>query len=275
MLMVFVSVGLIGLEILNIINNGLVEYEKRYLEQGSQNLSEMFIFIEGRHLLLLTVLVAALSSALGFVVFNWFVGVMLGGMGFLLPRTIINKIRERRIRTFDRQLVDALVQMSSAFRAGLTLGQAVESISNEMQPPISQEFGLFLKEVKLGVGQEEALLNLSSRVDSENLLLVVTATNVSRKLGGNLAEMYDTISTTIRDRFESEGKVRALTSMGRMQAWVVGSMPLVMGLAFYFMRPDLMDPMLNSTFGVVLIGFIIILEIIGMFLIRRIVDIDV
>lgn len=275
MLMVFVSVGLVGLEILNVLNRGLAEYEKRYLEQGTQNLSEMFIFIEGRQLLLLTALVAGLASMLGLVVFNWFVGLILGVAGFLLPRAIINKIRERRIRLFDRQLVDALIQMSAAFRAGLTLGQAMESITAQMPPPISQEFALFLKEVKLGVGQEEALNNLASRVNSENLLLVVTATNVSRKLGGNLAEMYDTISKTIRERFESEGKVRALTAMGRMQAWIVGLMPVVMGLAFYFMRPDLMQPMLDSAFGVILISFIGVLEVIGMFLIRRIVDIDV
>lgn len=273
--MVFVSVGLVGLEILNVLNRGLAEYEKRYLEQGTQNLSEMFIFIEGRQLLLLTILIAILSGVLGLVVFNWLIGLILAATGFLLPRTIINKIRERRIRTFDRQLVDALMQMSAAFRAGLTLGQAVESITEQMSPPISQEFALFLKEVKLGVGQEEALTNLAERVNSENLLLVVTATNVSRKLGGNLSEMYDTISTTIRERFESEGKVRALTAMGRMQAWIVGLMPVGMGVAFYFMRPDLMEPMLDSRFGVGLIAFIAVLEVIGMFLIRRIVDIDV
>jgi tight adherence protein B len=267
--------ALITLVVLGVLNRGLVEYEKRYLERSSENLTEMFIFIDGRQILLITVLSAVVLGVVGFVLFNWYVALVMTGIGFLLPFSIIKKMRERRIRLFDQQLIDGLVQMSAAFRAGLTLAQAAESVSQEMPAPLSQEFGLFIKEIKLGVQQEDALNNMAMRVKSENLDLVVSATNVSRKLGGNLAEMYDTISTTIRDRFQIEGRVHALTSMGRMQGWVVGAMPLVMGLVFNFLRPDLMEPMLDSNFGVGLIIAIIVMEVLGMLMIRRIVDIDV
>ena len=104
---------------------------------------------------------------------------------------------------------------------------------------------------------------------------MVTSTNVARKLGGNMAEMYDIISSTIRERFRLEGRIRALTAQGKLQGWVVGSMPLILGLVLNLMRPDLMEPMLNSTFGYVLIGVVIVLEVIGIWMIRRIVAIDV
>ena len=193
----------------------------------------------------------------------------------MVPFYGIKKLRERRIQKFEQQMVDSLVQMSAAFRAGLTLAQAMENIANEMPAPLSQEYKLFLKEVKLGVLQEEALQNMADRVGSNDLQLVVTATNVSKQLGGNMAEMYDIISTTIRERFRLEGRIRSLTAQGKLQGWVVGSMPLILGLVLNFMRPDLTEPMLKSTFGYVLIGVILTMELVGIWLIRRIVAIDV
>jgi tight adherence protein B len=274
-LCVFGSVVLFALVILSVVGKGLDQYEQRYLTQGSQDLTEMFLFFSSRQILLLTVAAAALLGILGFVIFNWFVALGAGVAGFLVPFVGIKKLRERRIQKFEQQMVDSLVQMSAAFRAGLTLAQAMENIANEMPAPLSQEYKLFLKEVKLGVLQEEALQNMADRVGSNDLQLVVTATNVSKQLGGNMAEMYDIISTTIRERFRLEGRIRSLTSQGKLQGWVVGAMPLILGLVLNFMRPDLMEPMLKSTFGMVLVGVIIVMELVGIWLIRRIVAIDV
>jgi tight adherence protein B len=274
-LCVFGSVFVFALVIMTIMGRGLAEYEERYLTQGAQDLTEMFLFFSPRQILLLTVAVASLMSILGYLIFNWFVAIGLGVTGFIVPFFGIKKLRERRIHLFERQLVDALVQMSAAFRAGLTLAQAMENIAEEMPKPLGQEFGLCIKELKLGVYQEEALQHMADRVSSEDLQLVVTATNISKQLGGNMAEMYDIISTTIRERFRLEGRIRSLTAQGRLQGWVVGAMPLILGLILNFMRPDLMEPMLKSTFGYVLIGVVIVLEIVGIWMIRRIVAIDV
>lgn len=274
-LCLFGAVALLGLLIIGVLVRGLREYERRYLSRGSESLGEMFIFIDGRQLSVLTIAVAAVLGLLGLVLFNWYFALLLAIAGFILPMAVIKKLRQRRIRTFDRQLIDGLVQMSAALRAGLSFPQAAEGIADEMPAPLSQEFGLYVKELKLGVSQEEALRNMAERVGSENLALVVTATNVSRQLGGNLAEMYETIATTVRDRFRIEGRVAALTAMGRMQAWVIGAMPLLMGVVFNFMRPDLMEPMLASNFGKGLVAAVIVMEALGMAMIRRIVDIDV
>ena len=134
---------------------------------------------------------------------------------------------------------------------------------------------MFVKELKLGVPQEEALVNMAERVGSEDLQLVVTATNIARQVGGNMAEMFDTISGTIRERFRLEGRIRALTAQGKLQGWVVGAMPLILGLVLNMMRPDLMEPMLHSGFGYALVGLVAVMEVVGIFLIRRIVAIEV
>jgi len=203
--------------------------------------------------------------------------VAIGGtiFGFFLPMMLVKHYRKRRIRKFNTQLVDALQAMANAFKAGLTFQQAIEHVAKEASPPLSQEFGLFVKEAKLGVPMEEALVNMAKRVGSDDLELVVTATNISRQLGGNMAEMFETLSTTIRERFRLEGKIDALTSQGKLQGWVVGAMPLILGMVLNYMRPDLMQPMLDHIFGYILVAVICVMEVLGMLIIRRIVNIDI
>jgi tight adherence protein B len=270
----FGAVSLFALVIFSIAQRGLKQYEQRYLARGVSDLSEMFYFIDGRQLLALTISIAVGLSLLGLLIFNWFVALVLFVAGFIVPFAGIRALRQRRIHKFNAQLVDALVQMSAAFRAGLSFAQAAESVSQEMPAPLRDEFGLFIKEVKLGVQQETALQNMADRVGSDDLQLAVTATNIARQLGGNMSEMYDIISATIRERFRLEGRIRSLTSQGKMQGWVVGAMPLLLGLVLNYMRPDLMKPMLKSNFGIGLVLAIIVMEVLGILMIRKIVNID-
>src|SRR5207253_1912729 len=178
-------------------------------------------------------------------------------------------------KLFNTQLTEALQQMANALRAGLTFQQAMDQIGRESPAPLRQEFGLFTKEVKLGVPLEEALVNMANRVGSDDLELVVVSTNIARQLGGNMAEMFETISTVIRERFRLEGKIDALTSQGKLQGWIVASMPAVLGMVLNSMRPDLMEPMMNHLFGYILVTVIAIMEILGILIIRRIVNIDI
>lgn len=274
LLCIFGATLLLALVVLAVIGKGLQEYETRYVSRGVSDLTEMFFFIDGRQLLMLTLAIAIAFGSIGYL-FNWFVGILMFVVGFVAPFWGIKALRQRRINKFNQQLVDALVQMSAAFRAGLSFSQAAENVSAEMPKPLGDEFSLFIKELKLGVAQEEALQNMAGRVGSEDLQLVVTATNIARKLGGNMAEMFETISTTIRERFRLEGRIQALTSQGKMQGWVVGSMPLILGLVLNLMRPDLMGPMLDSNFGIALIAAVAVMEVLGILLIRKIVAIDV
>jgi tight adherence protein B len=187
----------------------------------------------------------------------------------------VKHYKTKRVKMFNNQLVDSLQAMSNALKAGLTFQQAMEQISKESFPPLQQEFGLFIKELKLGVPPDEGLLNMAKRVGSDDLDLVATATNIARQLGGNMAEMYETLANTIRERFRLEGKIDALTAQGKLQGWVVSAMPLILGVVLNYMRPDLMQPMLDHIFGYVLVFTIMIMEIMGVLIIRRITNIDI
>jgi len=274
-LFTFIAVFILVVVVSAIISRGLEQYEDRYASKGTQTLEGMFMFVTPRQILVLSLALGCIFFLLGLAAMNFVAGLILGTVGFVTPMAGIRHLRKKRIQKFDRQLVDALVQMAAAFKAGLTLSQAAENIAREMPAPIGQEFDLFVKEIKLGVTVEEALENMSYRVGSEDLELVVISTNVSRQLGGNMAEMYDIIASTIRERFRLEGKIQSLVAQGKMQAWVVASMPLILGLVLNHCRPDLMQPMLHHRFGYILIGCIILMEIMGIWLIRQIVTIDV
>ncbi len=275
LLLVTGSVFFFSLVIFGVLSKAYEQYQERYVVKSMNDLSDMFLFIDPRQMLVLNISSMCLLGLFSYVVINPLVAVGAFIFGFFLPMLMVKHYRVKRIRKFNTQLVDALQAMANAFKAGLTFQQSIEHVAKEAFPPLSQEFGLFVKEAKLGVPLEEALVNMARRVGSDDLELVVTATNISRALGGNMAEMFETLSTTIRERFRLEGKIDALTSQGKLQGWVVGAMPLVLGLVLNYMRPDLMQPMLDHIFGYVLVGAIVVMEALGMLIIRRIVNIDI
>lgn len=275
LLLVTGSVFFFSLVIFGVLSKAYEQYQERYVVKSMNDLSDMFLFIDPRQMLVLNIACMCLLGILSWVMFNPLLAVVATIFGFFLPMILVKYYRKRRIKKFNTQLVDALQAMANAFKAGLTFPQAIEHVAREASPPLSQEFGLFVKEVKLGVPLEEALINMGKRVGSDDLELVVISTNIARALGGNMAEMFETISNTIRERFRLEGKIDALTSQGRLQGWIVASMPLVLGLVLNQMRPDLMQPMLDHIFGYILVVLIAIMEALGIFIIRRIVNIDI
>ena len=258
-----------------VLHGAFERYKQRYVTRSMNDLGDMFLFLEPRQILLLNGAAFVFSAATGF----WLGGILLGAVtavaGFFAPALAVRFYRRRRIEKFDAQLTEALAQVANALRAGLTLQQAVEQIGRDSMAPLSQELGLFTKEVKLGVPVDEALAGMAARVGSEDLELVATSTGIARQLGGNMAEMFDTIAGTIRERFRLESKIRALTSQGRLQGIVVACLPLFIGLSMSWVRPDLMTAMFESSFGAIVVAAILLLESIGFLLIRRIVVIDV
>lgn len=274
-LLVTGSVFFFSLVIFGVFSKAYEQYQERYVVRSMNDLSDVFLFIDPKQMLVLNVASMCLLGILAWLMFNPLVTVALTIFGFFVPMMLVRYYRKRRIKKFNTQLVDALQAMANAFKAGLTFPQAIEHVSKEAMPPLQQEFGLFVKEVKLGVALEDALINMARRVGSDDLELVVVSTNIARQLGGNMAEMFETISATIRERFRLEGKIDALTSQGKLQGWVVAAMPAILGLVLNYMRPDLMQPMMNHVFGWTVVLAIMVMEALGILLIRRIVNIDI
>ena len=181
----------------------------------------------------------------------------------------------RRRAAFNLQLPEALATMSNALRAGFSISQAFDSVVEQGEAPMSEEFAILQRQLRIGMSFEDALESLSQRVGSDDLTLVTTAILVSRKTGGNVTEIFDKIAETIRGRMRIERKVKSLTAQGRLQGIVVSSMPLFLGVAMTLIKPDLMLPFLTSLAGVGSVAAVVVLVAAGWLMIRRIIRIDV
>jgi tight adherence protein B len=266
---------LLVLGAVEVLRKAFEQYRLRYLARSIRDLSAMFLFIDARQLLRLNLAVMLVLAGTGAWMGGPLLAAVCGTAGFFAPAVLVPFYRRRRVRRFDGQLTEALQQMANALRAGLTLQQAMDQVAREAPSPLRQEFGLFIKEVKLGVALDEALAGMASRVGSEDLELVATSTVVARQLGGNLAEMFEGIAATIRERFRLEGKIAALTSQGRLQGLIVAALPLAVGLFLDSYRPDLIGPMFQTAYGYALVVAIVLLQSAGFLTIRRIVSVDV
>ncbi len=269
------SAGLFSLSTIAVLRKAYGQYQRAYLAPSLQALREMFLFVEPRQLVRLNVAALALSSAAGLAAGGPLLAAAAAVGGFFAPALAVRVYRGRRVRRFEGQLAEALQQMATALRAGLTLQQAADQAGREATPPLQNEFRLLIREARLGVGFDDALAAMAARVRSDDLDLVVTSAGVARQLGANMAEMFEAIAATIRERFRLEGKIAALTSQGKLQGMVVAALPLAIGSFLELWRPDLVEPMFESAYGYVLLGTIAVLQAVGFLAIRRIVAIDV
>ena len=196
-------------------------------------------------------------------------------IGANLPRFIVKKMWERRITKFEDQLLDALSFLSNGLKSGLSVIQAMEMVKEELLPPISQEFALVLSEQRLGIQLDEALLDLEERVGTEDVQILVTSINILRQSGGNLAETFDTIAYTIRERKKVEGKIRSMTAQGVSQGVIIVCMPFALAAALYAMEAELVTRLWTTWLGWVMIAAMLFLQIAGAVMIKKIVTIDV
>lgn len=181
----------------------------------------------------------------------------------------------KRRTKFNDQLPDALATMANALRAGFSISQAFDSVVEHGDKPISEEFAIVQQQLRLGMSFEDALESMSARVGSDDLTLVTTAILIGRKNGGNITEIFDKISDTIRSRMKIERKVRSLTAQGRLQGAVVSLMPLILGSIMTAIKPQMMIPFFCSFYGVVSILATVALIAAGWLMISKIVKIDV
>ena len=184
-------------------------------------------------------------------------------------------LNARYVRKFEEQLTDALGTMSNALRAGFSISQAFESVAESDMHPISDEFALLLQQMRVGMGFDDALESLDKRIGSDDLTLVVTAIDIARKTGGNLTEIFDRISETIRARMRIERKVRTLTAQGRLQGIIVSLMPFFLCIVLTFMKPGMMIPFLTSATGIACLAGASVMVLVGWLVIRKIVTIKV
>ncbi|MCI0399030.1 MAG: type II secretion system F family protein [Chloroflexi bacterium] len=224
-------------------------------------------------------LINAASPTLDSIIFA--VGAFIGSF---VPRIYVGQTAKRRLRLFEGQLSDTLNLWVNALRSGYSILQAMEAIATELPAPVSAEFERVVQEVRLGLSVPQALENMLRRVPSEDLDLVVTAVNIQREVGGNLAEVLDTISFTIRERVRIKGEIRTLTAQGRLSGWIISFLPIALGFVLFLINRDYVSQLwINEPpkiLNLIPCGWIVmavglIMMGIGMVVIQKIVDIEV
>ena len=230
----------------------------------------------GTEFLVLVVFSMAVAFVVGyFVSLQLLVGVLVA-VGVAMAEWIYVLIRiDRRESAFTNQLGDCLTMVANAMRAGFSFLQAMDLISKEMEPPISDGFRHVMRDINLGASLERALEDMDRRVNSPDYSLVVTAVLIQQQVGGDLAHILDTISETIQDRIRMRREVKTLTAQGRMSGWVLVALPLFTGLLINFISPGYMEPLLKEKAGQIAICLAIVMDIIGYLVIQKIVNIDV
>jgi tight adherence protein B len=209
----------------------------------------------------------------------WFLAAIAG---WWLPGFWVGRRKSQRLKAFNQNLADTVTLIANALRAGSSFLQAIELVVRETKPPISTEFQRVIREVNLGLPFEQALANLGRRVRSDDLDLMITAINIQHQVGGNLAEILDTIAFTIRERVRIQGEIRTLTAQQRASGYVVAGLPIFLLVILNIIAPTFFAPMYTAPpdivgipLGIVLLGFGALMMGMGFMIIRRIVDIEV
>jgi tight adherence protein B len=193
--------------------------------------------------------------------------------GAILPPFYVSMKRKKRLALFEKQLGDALGIVSNCLRSGFTFQQAMESISTEMAEPISKEFAKTLREMRLGVPMETAMENIVRRMNNPDLDMLVSAVLIQRQVGGNLADIIDNISVTIRDRLKIKGDIKVMSASGRISGMVIGLLPVFLLGILMFLNPDYVLTFFNTTLGIILLCVAGFMELMGFLLVQKIVDI--
>ncbi len=217
-----------------------------------------------------------LAFLIGLALFRVFLLALLAGIGgFFLPRLYVRWRQRRRLNAFNNQLGDAITLLANSLRAGYSMMQSIEVISRELPPPIATEFERVVREVGLGLSNEEALNNMLRRINSDDLDMMVTAVLVQSEVGGNLAEILDIIGETIRERVRIQGEIRVLTSQQMYSGYIITLLPIVLAAILFVIDKEYMSLLYTTTCGWSMLTAAAIMMTVGFFLIRRIVNIEV
>jgi len=275
LLLFFISVVLFAYALLPVILKKWEKIQQKRAETAAYQAEEMFLFLNPKNLIWAEIFLPIVLGATGFFIYKaW--GVLAGiVVGVLIPTLIINIYNGRRRSKFGAQLLDSLMMLSSSLKGGLSIIQCFEVLSEEMPPPMGQEISLLVREIKVGVSLEEALVHLNKRMPSEELDLIVSAILVGRETGGDLTKVFARLVTTMRDRASLKENVKTLTLQGKLQGIIMSLIPIIFAYVVYKMNPHHFDIMFKDDLGRILLGVAVVLQIVGVILLKIFSKVDI
>lgn len=272
----FAAATLLAVLLWQVFAHYLAVHRQRFSSEMDTQLREAFVFIESGQLYRLL-----LIGAIGMAVLAYFLtdslgwGLALLALSGLAPKVALGWLKARRIKRFSHQLPDALSMISGGLRSGSSLTQAIAMAARECPVPISQELSLVMREQRLGASLDACMTNLETRIHLAEVTLFAAAVRVAQETGGNLAETLDRLVDTLRRKMAVEGKIDSLTAQGRLQGWVMAFLPVGIAAALFMIEPQAMQPLLTTWYGALVCVVVVVLEVLGLYFIRKIVRIDV
>lgn len=268
-MLIFASVTLVCYELVPVMFEKIYNWRVRGVEMQRAKLKEVFLDMDPQKLFILNIASPTLLCVAALVITKSLMGSLIGlGVGFAIPAFVVKNLISARKAKFQSQITDGLMILSSCLKGGLSLLQSIEALVEELPPPLSQEFGLILRENKMGIALEESFENLNKRMPSEELNLLTTAILVARETGGDITLLFDRLVNTIRAKVKLNDSVKTLSMQGKIQGVVMSGLPIGFAILVVSFQPNYFDIMLSSAMGRGLLIYAVISEVIGMYMIR-------
>ena len=273
---VFLMATCMWLLVLKRAQRFMESYKENFTTTATTNMTDMFLFIDPNRLFVINLIAIVVLPLLVWILTRDIPAVLvMVAVVVLLPSLFYKSMRKKRLKRIEDQLPDSLSMVSGAMRAGASLNIALEGLVKEQPAPISQEFELLLREQRLGMDFDDSLKKMEKRIPIQDFSMLVTALRINREIGGNLAETMESLGETLRRKAMMEGKIDSLTAQGKLQGIVMTGLPLLMGVLLNFMEPEAMSKLWTTTIGYAVMALIIVMEIMGYLMIRKITTIDV
>jgi tight adherence protein B len=273
---VFAATAILAYQLIPVAWDRVYTWRARGVEMQRTRLKEMFLDMDPQRLFLLNVISPTVLCLTGLLVTRSLMGLLIGlAIGFAIPAFIVKNMILMRKAKFNAQITDGLMILSSCLKGGLSLLQSIEALVEELPNPISQEFGLILRENKMGIALEESFENLNRRMPSEELNLLTTAILVARETGGDITLLFGKLMGTIRSKIKLSESVATLSMQGKIQGVVMSGLPIGFAILVLSFQPNYFDVMLSSPVGRGLLVYAVVSEVIGMYLIRTFSKVNV
>lgn len=273
--LVFVAVLCLSLAIVRNMDDFLSFYKQRFTSNAKQELSEMFIFMDPSSLFLLNILVMIIVPIAAHILFQlWVVTAGVFAVLLIVPGALWARARKKRLNKFEEQLPDIFMMLTSGLQAGASLNMALTDMVKQAPAPASQEFGLLVKRMQLGVSLEDGLIELEKRLPIQSFVMASSAIRISREVGGNLVETIKSMAKTLRRKKTMEGKIDSLTAQGRAQGTFMALLPVALAVLLSFMEPEAMNKLYTTRQGLMVLSVMVFMQVMGFVFIRKVTSID-
>ncbi|MDO3380686.1 type II secretion system F family protein [Gilvimarinus algae] len=250
-------------------------YRRKFTSNANQELAEMFIFMDTSQLFILNMLALVLiPMAVHWLFQLWVITAGVFVVLLIVPGAFWARMRNKRLAKFEEQLPDAFMMLSSSLQAGASMNMALADMVKQSPPPTSQEFGLLVKRMQLGVTLEDSLIELEKRLPLQSFIMASSAIRISREVGGNLVETIQSMAETLRRKKTMEGKIDSLTAQGRAQGTFMALLPVALAILLSFLEPEAMRKLYTTREGLMVLTVMIFMQIMGFVFIRKITSID-